>query len=51
MNIRLLVSGCALGLCFASSAFALDVTPAVRVTPLVKTTSSWNGAPQLHITY
>lgn len=48
MKIRMLISGCALSLCFAPGASALDITPAVKVTPLVKTTSSWNGAPVIY---
>lgn len=48
MKTRTLVSSCALGLGFASGAFALDITPAVKVTPLVTATSSWNGAPVVY---
>lgn len=52
MKIRMLISGCALGLslglslglCYLPPASALDVTPAIKVTPLVKATSSWNNA-------
>lgn len=32
-------------LCFAPGAYALEVTPAVKVTPLLRTTTSWDGAP------
>lgn len=56
MKIRMLISGCALGLslglllglCYLPPASALDVTPAVKVTPLVKATGSWNGAPVVY---
>lgn len=52
MKIRMLISGGALGLSFGlhqlPAARALDITPAVKVTPLVKTTSSWNGAPVVY---
>jgi quercetin dioxygenase-like cupin family protein len=52
MKIRMLISGCALGLslglCYLPPASALDVTPAVKVTPLAKATSSWNGAPVVY---
>ena len=45
MKIRMLISACALCLCSPGGAFALEVAPAVKVTPLVRSTSSWNGAP------
>lgn len=52
MKIRMLISGCtlglSLGLCYLPPASALDISPAVKVTPLVKATSSWNGAPVVY---
>lgn len=45
MNIRIWLAGAALWFGFGVSAQALDVTPAVKVTPLVKTTTSWDGVP------
>lgn len=32
-------------LCWPLTAFALDENPAVKVTPLLKTTTSWDGKP------
>ncbi|SMC29331.1 Cupin domain protein [Andreprevotia lacus DSM 23236] len=34
-----------IALLLASSAFALDPTPSIKATPVLKTTTSWNGAP------
>lgn len=45
MKIRPLLFGFALILCFPAGALALEVTPAIKVTPLVKGTTSWNGKP------
>lgn len=45
MNIRIWLAGAALWLGFAAGAQALEVTPAVKVTPLIRTTTSWDGAP------
>lgn len=41
-RLATLVSACLLA---ASSATALESTPAVSVTPLLKTSTSWDGAP------
>jgi quercetin dioxygenase-like cupin family protein len=35
----------ALSLVVAPDAWALDVSPSLKVMPLVKSTTSWNGAP------
>jgi quercetin dioxygenase-like cupin family protein len=48
MKIGSFISGCVLSLCIAPGADALDVTPAIKVTPLVKATTSWNGAPVVY---
>jgi quercetin dioxygenase-like cupin family protein len=48
MNINYLVSVCVLSLCTAPVASALDVSAAIKVKPLVKSTSSWNGAPLVY---
>lgn len=45
MKIHFALATGALAWCFASGVPALDITPAVKVTPLVQTTTSWNGAP------
>ncbi|MDD5297696.1 MAG: cupin domain-containing protein [Rhodocyclaceae bacterium] len=34
-----------LAFCVPAAAFALEATQAVKVTPLMKTSTSWNGAP------
>ena len=34
--------------CILPGAYALEVTPAVKVTPLVKTTTSWDGNPVVY---
>jgi quercetin dioxygenase-like cupin family protein len=45
MTIRRSLSMIVLMLCFTPGAYALEVTPAVKVTPLLRTTTSWDGAP------
>ena len=45
MKIHPLLFTFALALCLPASALALEVTPAIKVTPLVKATASWNGKP------
>lgn len=45
MNFRIWLTGAALSLGFTAGAQALEATPAIKVKPLVKTTTSWNGAP------
>ena len=45
MKITRLVLGFLVILGFASGAVALDPTATVRVTPLLNTTTSWNGQP------
>jgi quercetin dioxygenase-like cupin family protein len=42
-SLRFLCAFLALGLPLSAS--ALDATPSVKVTPLMKTTTSWNGVP------
>ena len=48
MKIRFMSSSIPLTLLFSSSALALDETPAIKVTTLVKATSSWNGKPVVY---
>lgn len=45
MKIPPLLFSFALDLCLPAGALALEVTPAIKVTPLVKATASWNGKP------
>jgi quercetin dioxygenase-like cupin family protein len=45
MKIHPLMISVALALVFPGGALALDVTPTIKVTPLVKGTTSWNGRP------
>jgi quercetin dioxygenase-like cupin family protein len=45
MTIRRSLSMIVLMLCFTPGTYALEVTPAVKVTPLLRTTTSWDGAP------
>ena len=45
MKIYALVLTLAVSLVVSLDASALDVSPAVKVMPLVKSTASWNGAP------
>jgi quercetin dioxygenase-like cupin family protein len=45
MKIRPLLFGFAIALFFPAGALALEVTPAIKVMPLVKSTTSWNGVP------
>ena len=45
MKITRLVLGFLIILGFAGGAVALDPTATVRVTPLLNTTTSWNGQP------
>lgn len=35
----------AIGLWFPAYTLALEATPAIKVTPLIKSTTSWNGKP------
>ena len=44
-KIRPLCFALAIALCFPVGAFALEATPAIKVTPIVKGTASWNGKP------
>lgn len=48
MKINSFISACALSLCLGPGAFALDVSPAIKVKPLIKSTTSWNGAPLVY---
>lgn len=45
MKIQRLSFSLALILCIPAGTLALEVTPAIKVTPLVKGTTSWNGKP------
>jgi quercetin dioxygenase-like cupin family protein len=48
MKIRPLLFGFAIAQFFPAGALALEVTPAIKVTPLVKSTTSWNGKPVVY---
>ena len=48
MKIRFMSWSIPLTLLFSSGALALDETPAIKVTPLVTATSSWNGKPVVY---
>ncbi|MBY0417065.1 MAG: cupin domain-containing protein [Pararheinheimera sp.] len=41
---HLIVVGCALFLSFSSTLFAIETSSAVKVTPVLKTSQSWDGA-------
>jgi quercetin dioxygenase-like cupin family protein len=45
MKSRAFFFSFALALWFPACALALEVTPAIKVTPLIKSTTSWNGKP------
>jgi quercetin dioxygenase-like cupin family protein len=45
MKIRSIIVGIAVVLSYSTVALALDEAPAIKVTPLIKTTTSWNGKP------
>ena len=45
MKIHILFLRSALLCCILSGAHALEVTPAVKVTPFLKTTTTWGGVP------
>jgi quercetin dioxygenase-like cupin family protein len=47
-KIRTLCLGCGIALCFSAGAFALEETSAVKVTPIVAGTASWNGQPVVY---
>ena len=48
MRIRTLLSSILLLLCSLSGVHALEVTRAVKVTPLLRTTTSWDGNPVVY---
>lgn len=48
IKIHLLPFAAALAMCIPAGASALEVTPAVNVTPLVRTTTSWDGSPVVY---
>lgn len=48
MKIRPLCFAFAIALCFPAGALALEATPAIKVTPIVKGTASWNGKPVVY---
>ncbi|MGQ0526052.1 MAG: cupin domain-containing protein [Betaproteobacteria bacterium] len=45
MKIRNLFAAAVLTLAVSPGAHALDATPAIKVMPLLRATTSWNGAP------
>ena len=45
LRSRFLTALAAFVLCLPAAAPALDVSPVIKVTPLGRTTSSWDGAP------